>query len=48
MGGDGVPLVLGFQQKGEGGKTRIGMGVGVKRGGWVLWDGGESRGVGRG
>ena len=61
MGGGGVPLIPGFQQKGEGrrekgeeGKMRIGMGVGVKEGVGCLgrgervgkWVGG--RGVGGG
>ena len=36
------------REKGEERKIRIGMGVGVKRRGWVLGEEGESRGVGRG
>ena len=36
------------REKGEEGKMRIEMGVGVKRGGWVLGEEGESRGVGKG
>ena len=48
--GGGVPLVPGFQHKGEGrrGEDENRDGCWNQRGGWVLGEGGESRGVGRG